>query len=70
MSPRKIVRIVLSLGILALLWLRVGREWHAQSPLWVVGTLVLSVILLLVTLSAIIRVRKPSERVPKNPLGL
>ncbi|MDP8983309.1 MAG: hypothetical protein M3O35_22265 [Acidobacteriota bacterium] len=70
MSPRKIVRIVLSLGILALLWLRVGREWLAQSPLWIVGTLVLSVILLLVTLSAIIRVRKPSERVPKKPLGL
>ena len=70
MSPRKILRIVVSLGILVVLWMRVGREWHEQSPLWVAGSVVLSVILLLVILAEITGVRKQRNQVPKKPLGL
>jgi hypothetical protein len=70
MSPRKILRIVVSLGILIVLWLRVGNEWHERSPGWLVGSVVLSVILLLVIFAEFTGIRKPRDQVPKKPLGL
>jgi hypothetical protein len=70
MSPRKILRIVVSLGILVVLWMRVGREWHEQSSLWLAGSVVLSVILLMVIFAEVAGVRKPRDQVPKKPLGL
>ena len=63
MSPRKILRIILSLGILVILWMRAGREW-------LTGSVVLSAILLLVIFAEVIGVRKPRDQVPKKPLGL
>jgi hypothetical protein len=70
MSLRKILRIILSLGILVVLWISVAREWHERSPLWLFGSLVLSVILLLVILAEVTGVRRQRKQVPKKPLGL
>jgi len=74
MSFRRLLRIALSLGILALLWMRVGREWQFHSPLWVAGSLTLSLILLLVVVFEVLgmqnRWRKQRDQVPKKPLGL
>jgi cell division protein FtsW (lipid II flippase) len=70
MSPRKILRIILSLGILVVLWMRVSREWHDQSTLWLAGSVVLSVILLLVIFAEVTGVRRQRNQVPKKPLGL
>ena len=74
MSFRRLLRIVLSLGILALLWMRVGREWQFRSTMWVAGTLTLSLVLLLVVIFEHSGIqhkwRKQRDQVPKKPLGL
>jgi hypothetical protein len=74
MSFRRLLRIVLSLGILALLWMRMGREWQLRSPLWVAGSLTLSLILLLVVIFEVSGIqnkwRRQRDQVPKKPLGL
>jgi hypothetical protein len=74
MSFRRLLRITLSLGILALLWMRVGREWQFRSPLWVAGSLTLSLILLLVVIFEVSGIqhkwRRQRDQVPKKPLGL
>ena len=74
MSFRRLLRIALSLGILALLWLRVGREWQFHSPFWVAGSLTLSLILLLVVVFEVSGIqnkwRQQRDQVPKKPLGL
>jgi hypothetical protein len=72
MSFRRLLRIALSLGILALLWMR--REWQFRSPLWVAGSLTLSLILLLVVIFEVSGIqhkwRRQRDQVPKKPLGL
>lgn len=74
MSFRRLLRIALSVGILALLWMRVGREWHVRSTLWVTGSLILSLILLLVIIFELSGIqnkwRRQRDQVPKKPLGL
>ncbi len=74
MSARRLLRIVLSLVILVLLWMRTAREWRYQSGLWLTGALTLSAILLLVVIfevsSAMRKRRRPADDVPKRPLGL
>jgi hypothetical protein len=74
MSFRRLLRIVLSLGILALLWMRVGHEWQFRSLLWVAGSLTLSLILLLVVIFELSGIqdkwRRQRDQVPKKPLGL
>ena len=74
LSARKLLRIVLSVIIIALIWTRALREWRGQSRLWLVGAVTLSVILLLVVLyelSGVFRKRRrPVDDVPKRPLGL
>jgi hypothetical protein len=74
MSFRRLLRIALSLGILALLWTRLGREWQFHSPLWVAGSLTLSLILLLVVIFEVSGIqhkwRRQRDQVPKKPLGL
>ena len=74
MSFRRLLRIGLSLGILVLLWMRVGREWQFRSTLWIAGSLTLSLILLLVIVFEATgiqhRWRKQRDQVPKKPLGL
>jgi hypothetical protein len=74
MSFRRLLRIALSLGILVLWWMRVGREWHFRSTLWVAGSLTLSVVLLLVVIFEVSGIqnkwRRQRDQVPKKPLGL
>lgn len=74
MSPRKLLRVVLSLIILVLLWVRIARQWRYESGWWLAGSVILSILLLLLVL-AIVRstFRKrpnPRDEVPKHPLGL
>lgn len=74
MSFRRLLRIALSVGILALLWMRVGREWRFHSTLWVAGSITLSLILLLVVVFEVSGIqdkwRRQRDQVPKKPLGL
>jgi hypothetical protein len=54
--------------------MRVGREWQFHSPLWVAGSLTLSLILLLVVVFEVSGIqnkwRRQRDQVPKKPLGL
>lgn len=73
MSLRRVLRVVLSLLIIILLWLRAAREWHERPALWLIGSLALSVILLLVVIMEVTGARRKRGReaeVPKRPLGL
>ena len=74
MSPRRLLRIVLSVLIITLLWIRVVRYWRFESRLWLFGSLTLSFLLLLVVafeVSGVLRKRRrPVDDVPKRPLGL
>jgi RsiW-degrading membrane proteinase PrsW (M82 family) len=74
MSLRKLLRIVLSVVILALLWVRIARQWRYESGWWLAGSLILSALLLLLIIYLIAGVfRKPHlprDDVPKRPLGL
>jgi hypothetical protein len=74
MSLRKLLRLVLSIVILSLLWVRIARQWRYESHWWLVGSLTLSALLLLLVIFLIAGVfRKPRDlraEVPKRPLGL
>jgi cell division protein FtsW (lipid II flippase) len=73
MSLRRVLRIALSLLIIILLWIRTAREWHERPPLWLAGSLALSLILLLVVIMEVTgaqRKRRQRDEVPKRPLGL
>jgi hypothetical protein len=72
MSARRLLRIVLSLVILAILWIRLAGEWQSRSKSWLSGAIVLSVILLAVVIAELAGVtrRRPRDDVPKKPLGL
>jgi hypothetical protein len=74
MSARRLLRIVLSLVILIWLWTRAWREWHDRSGLWLLGSITLSVILVLVIVMEVTgaqnKWKQMRDRVPKNPLGL
>ncbi len=72
MSARRLLRIVLSLVILVVVWMRVGREWQNRSGPWLAGAITISVILLVVVIAEVAGVRKLRGRdeVPKKPLGL
>jgi hypothetical protein len=74
MSARRLLRIVLSLGLVALVWVRAGRDWQTRSGSWLAGAITISVILLLVVIADITgaqqKWRRQREEVPKRPLGL
>jgi RsiW-degrading membrane proteinase PrsW (M82 family) len=74
MSPRKVLRIVLSVVILTLLWVRIARQWRYESNWWLAGSLTLSALLLLLVIFLLASVfrkpRSPRDEVPKRPLGL
>ena len=73
-SPRRILRIILSAVLLVLLWSRAANQWHDRSGPWLVGSLTLSLILVLVLIVEITgaqqKWRKQRDEVPKKPLGL
>jgi len=74
MSARNLLRIVLSVVVLALLWLRIVRQWRYESALWLIAGVMLSAFLLLLVVvsvrSAFRKPRLPRDDVPKRPLGL
>jgi hypothetical protein len=74
LSPRRLLRIVLSLLIIAALWSRAARDWHNLSGLWLAGSIILSVLLLLVVIVEVTgtqqKWRQQRDDVPKKPLGL
>jgi hypothetical protein len=74
MSARRLLRIVLSLAIVAVVWIRAGREWHSRSGSWLAGAITLTAILLLVVIADVTgaqhRWRRERDEVPKRPLGL
>jgi RsiW-degrading membrane proteinase PrsW (M82 family) len=74
MSARKLLRLVLSIVVLVLLWMRIARQWRYESHLWLAGTLTLSALLLLLVIFLVATMfRKPRnlrDEVPKRPLGL
>lgn len=74
LSPRKLLRIVLSVAILVLLWIRIARQWRYESYWWLAGTVILSILLLLLVLviirSSFRKRPNPRDQVPKRPLGL
>jgi hypothetical protein len=74
MSARRLLRIVLSLAIVAVVWIRAGHEWRNRSGSWLAGAVTLSAILLLVVIADITgaqqKWRRQREEVPKRPLGL
>jgi L-asparagine transporter-like permease len=62
MSPRKILRIVLLVVVLALLWMRGLIRWPLAAVL---------LLLMILLLAGIFRKRRlPRDEVPKHPLGL
>jgi RsiW-degrading membrane proteinase PrsW (M82 family) len=74
MSPRKLLRLALSIVILVLLWTRIARQWRYESHWWLAGSLTLSALLLLLVVFLLVSsFRKPRnlrDDVPKRPLGL
>lgn len=74
MSARNLLRIVLSLVVLTLLWVRIARDWRYESHWWLAGSIVLSILLLLLVLfllrSSFRKPHHPRDDVPKHPLGL
>lgn len=58
------------MAIIALLWMRAAREGGA----WFIGTIALTVLLLLVIVMEIMAARRmyrrPQDEVPKHPLGI
>jgi hypothetical protein len=74
MSARRLLRIVLSLVIVAVVWIRAGSEWQSRSGSWLAGAITLSVVLILVVIADITgarqKARRPRDEVPKRPLGL
>lgn len=74
MYLRRLLRIALSLIIIFLIWFRAAKEWHEQPVPWLIGSLTLSVVLLLVVImeltGALRKRRAARDQVPKRPLGL
>ena len=71
---RRLLRIGLSLGIIIVLWMRMGRVWREASATWLIGSVTLSLILLLIVVFEISGIqqkwRRQRDQVPKKPLGL
>jgi RsiW-degrading membrane proteinase PrsW (M82 family) len=74
MSYRKLLRIVLSLVVLALLLPRLVRQWRYESAWWLAGSIFLGIALTVLVVYLIAtsfrKPRKARDEVPKNPLGL
>jgi hypothetical protein len=74
MSLRKLLRLVLSVFVLTLVWVRIARQWRYESVRWLATTLTFSALLLLLVVFLVVstfrKPRNPRDDVPKRPLGL
>lgn len=74
MSYRKLLRIVLSVVVLALLVPRLVSQWRHESVWWLAGSLFLAMALAVLVIYLVVtsfrKPRKPRDEVPKHPLGL
>jgi hypothetical protein len=74
LSARKLLRLVLSVFILTLLWVRIARQWRYESHWWLAGSVTLSILLLALVIFLVASIfrkpRLPRDEVPKHPLGL
>jgi uncharacterized membrane protein len=74
MPLRKFLRLILSVLVLTLLWLRIARQWRYESGWWLAGSVTLAGLLLLLVIYLVASVfrkpRLPRDDVPKRPLGL
>jgi uncharacterized membrane protein len=74
MSARRLLRVAASLAIIVLVWTRMIRDWGAESGGWLAGSIVLSLILLLVVVVEVSGIqqkwRRQRDETPKKPLGL
>lgn len=74
MPYRKLLRIVLSILVLALLVPRLVSQWRYESAWWLAGSLFLAVALAVLVVYLIAtsfrKPGKPRDEVPKHPLGL
>jgi hypothetical protein len=59
---------------LIFLWTRTAREWHDRAGLWLVGSIALTVIIVLAIVFEVSGIQQRWKRlrdeVPKKPLGL
>jgi hypothetical protein len=74
MSLRKLLRIVLSVVVLAMFLPRVAQQWRYESSWRLFGSLMLAallfVLLVLLVSSTFRKPRRARDEVPKRPLGL
>jgi len=74
MPYRKLLRIVLSVVVLALLVPRLVSQWRYESAWWLAGSLFLAVALAVLVIyllaTSFRKPRKARDEVPKHPLGL
>lgn len=74
MPIRRISRILFSIVVLAGLWYRLWQEWASRTALWIVGSSLLSLMLILVVIVEATGMQQKWKRqrdeVSKRPLGL
>jgi len=74
MSTRRLLRVVLALVALIFLWTRTSKELHDGAGLWLVGSIALTVIIVLAIVFEVSGIQQRWKRlrdeVPKKPLGL
>ncbi len=74
MSTRRLLRVVLALVALIFLWTRTSKELRDGAGLWLVGSIALTVIIVLAIVFEVSGIQQRWKRlrdeVPKKPLGL
>ena len=71
---RRLLRIALAVVALVFLWTRTSKELHDGAGLWLVGSIALTVIIVLALVFEVSGIQQKWKRmrdeVPKKPLGL
>jgi len=74
MSPRRLLRLVIAVVALTFLWIRTSKELHDRAGLWLVGSIALTVVIVLALVFEVSgiqqRWKRMRDEVPKKPLGL
>jgi len=71
---RRLLRIIMALVALIFLWIRTSKELHDGAGLWLVGSIALTLIIVLALVFEVSGIQQKWKRmrdeVPKKPLGL